>query len=201
MNDMIELASLTAAFKAIAKMLAEPFDDDMNKPTPCPGWDVSTHFDHVIDLVIQMAVRAGVTMTDQSYMTPQQRLAAVTEPTLDGWRRRQGINGEIVWRDRRWPDRVAIKVLALDIVVHGWDLAVALDRTLDVADPYVDYLLEFARGALIDDVRATSGFRQPVFGYEYGVTMLERLVAFTGRDPQHWNVAEQDSAVSQSSDS
>jgi uncharacterized protein (TIGR03086 family) len=200
MNDTIELASLTAAFKAITVMLAEPFDDDVNRPTPCPGWDVSNLFDHVIDLVIRMADRAGVTMTDQSYMTPQQRLAAVTEPSLEGWRRRQGIHGAIVWRDRRLPDRVAIKVLALDIVVHGWDLAVALDRTLDIADPYVDYLLEFARGALTDDVRATSGFREPVFGYEHGVTMLERLVAFTGRDPQHWNVAAHKSALSHSSD-
>lgn len=54
MNDLIELSSLKAAFKAINKMLAEPFDDDMNKPTPCPGWDVSTLVDHVIDLVVRI---------------------------------------------------------------------------------------------------------------------------------------------------
>src|ERR1700716_4370500 len=179
MNDLIELSSLTAAFKAINKMLAEPFDDDMNKPTPCPGWDVSTLVDHVIDLVVRIGDRGGITVADETYMTPQQRVAAVMEPVIDEWHRR-GMNGEIVWRDRRLPDRVAINVLALDIVVHGWDLAVALGRTLDIADPYVDYLLDFARGALTDDVRATSGFGQPVLGYEYGVTILDKLVAFTG---------------------
>jgi uncharacterized protein (TIGR03086 family) len=191
MNDLIELSGLTAAFKAINKMLTQPFDDDMNKPTPCLGWDVSTLVDHVIDLVVRIGDRAGITVADETYMTPQQRVAAVMEPVIDEWRRR-GMKGEIVWRDRRLPDRVAINVLALDIVVHGWDLAVALGRTLDIADPYVDYLLDFARRALTDDVRATSGFGQPVLGYEYGVTMLEQLVAFTGRDPKHWNDAEQD---------
>jgi hypothetical protein len=93
------------------------------------------------------------------------------------------------------PDRVAINVLALDIVVHGWDLAAALCRTLNIADPYVDYLLDFARGALTEEVRATSGFGQPVSGYDYGVTMLERLVASTGRDPKHWNEVEHDAQL------
>jgi uncharacterized protein (TIGR03086 family) len=190
MNDLIELSSLTAAFKAINEMLAEPIDDDMNKPTPCPGWDVSTLVDHVIDLVVRISDRAGITVADQTYMTPQQRVAAVMQPVIDGWHRR-GMNGEIIWRDRRLPDRVAINVLALDIVVHGWDLAVASGRTLDIADPYVDYLLDFARGALTDDVRASSSFGQPVLGYDFGVTMLEQLAAFTGRDPKHWNDAEQ----------
>jgi uncharacterized protein (TIGR03086 family) len=194
MNDLIELNSLTAAFKAINEMLAEPFDDDMNKPTPCPGWDVSTLVDHVIDLVVRIGDAAGITVGDQTYMTPQQRVAAVMEPVIDGWHRR-GMNGEIVWRDRRLPDRVAINVLALDIVVHGWDLAAALGRTLNIADPYVDYLLDFARGALTEEVRATSGFGQPVSGYDYGVTMLERLVAFTGRDPKHWNEVEHDAQL------
>ena len=194
MNDLIELNSLTAAFKAINEMLGEPFDDDMNKPTPCPGWDVSTLVDHVIDLVVRIGDAAGITVADQTYMTPQQRVAAVMEPVIDGWHRR-GMNGEIIYRDRRLPDRVAINVLALDIVVHGWDLAVALGRTLDIADPYVDYLLDFAGGALTDDVRATSGFGQSVSGYEYGVTMVERLVAFTGRDPKHWNEVEKDAQL------
>jgi hypothetical protein len=73
-------------------------------------------------------------------------------------------------------DPVAINVLTLDIVVHGWDLAVALGR-----------VLKFAHDALTDDVRADSGFGPPVAGSESRDSTLDRLVAFTGRDPNNWD--------------
>lgn len=148
MEDLIELSCLTAAFKDIDKMLTEPFDDEMNNPTPCPGWDVRTLVEHVVDLVVRIGHAAGITVRDQVRVTPQQRVAAALESVIDGWQRR-GMNGEVIWRDWRLSQRVAINVLTLDVVVHGWDLAAALDRTLDIADPYLDYLLHFARGALV----------------------------------------------------
>jgi uncharacterized protein (TIGR03086 family) len=187
-DDLIELACLTAISRAVDKMLTEPFDDDMNKPTPCPGWDVGALVLHVVDLVIRMGGAAGIVVHDRAAATPQQRIAEALESVIDGWHRR-GMNGELVWRDRTLSYRVAINVLALDVVVHGWDLAVALDRPFDVVDPYLDYMLHFAHDALTDDVRALSGFGQPVAGYTFGTAMLERLVAFTGRDPHHWRTA------------
>jgi uncharacterized protein (TIGR03086 family) len=186
MNDGIELASLTAAFEAIREMLARPFAEHMHRPTPNPGWDVGVLFDHVMDLTVRIGAAAGITVCDNIEAAPQQRLAAVVGPIVEGWRRRQ-MQGEIIWRTRRLTDPVAINVLTLDIVVHGWDLAVALDRTLKIPEPRAQYLLEFAHEALTDDVRADSGFAAPVAGYESSGSTLDRLVAFTGRDPDNWD--------------
>jgi uncharacterized protein (TIGR03086 family) len=186
MDDGIELASLVAAFEAIRDMLARPFIEDMHKPTPNPGWDVGVLFDHVMDLTVRIGAAAGVIVCDSLEAAPQQRLAAVVGPIVDGWRRRQ-LRGEIIWRTRRLADPVAINVLALDIVVHGWDLAVALGRVLNISEPRAQYLLRFAHDALTDDVRADSGFAPPVAGYESGGSTLDRLVAFTGRDPNNWD--------------
>jgi len=110
MDDGIELASLTAAFEAIRDMLARPFTEDMHKPTPNPGWDVGVLFDHVMDLTVRIGAAAGIIVWDNIEAAPQQRLAAVVGPIVEGWRRRQ-MQGEIIWRTRRLADPVAINVL------------------------------------------------------------------------------------------
>jgi uncharacterized protein (TIGR03086 family) len=186
MDDGIELASLTAACEAVRDMLDPPFTEDMHKPTPNPGWDVGVLFDHVMDLTVRIGAAAGIVVCDKIEASPQQRLAAVVGPVVEGWRRRQ-MQGEIIWRTRRLADPVAINVLTLDIVVHGWDLSVALGRVLKLSEPRAQYLLKFAHDALTDDVRADSGFGPPVAGYESGGSTLDRLVAFTGRDPSNWD--------------
>src|ERR1700747_2621903 len=147
MDDGIELASLTAAFEAVRDMLARPFTEDMHKPTPNPGWDVGVLFDHVMDLIVRIGAAAGITVCDNIEAAPQQRLAAVVGPIVEGWRRRQ-MQGEIIWGTRRCTAPVA------------WD------RTLKIPEPRAQYLLEFAHEALTDDVRADSGFAAPVAGYE-----------------------------------
>jgi uncharacterized protein (TIGR03086 family) len=185
MDNGIELASLIAAFEALRDMLARPFTEDLHKPTPNPGWDVGVLFEHVMDLTVRIAAAAGIIIRDNVEAAPQQRVAAVVEPLVAGWRRRQ-MRGEITWRTRRLSDPVAINVLTLDIVVHGWDLAVSLDRVLEISEPRAQYLLDFAHNALTDDVRSDSGFGRPVAGYEERGSTLDRLVAFTGRDPNNW---------------
>src|ERR1700745_4499152 len=175
----MELASITAAFEAIRDMLARPFTEDMHKPTPNPGGNVGVLFDHVIDLTVRIGAAAGIIVCDNTEAAPQQRLAAVVGPIVEGWRRRQ-MQGEVIWRTPRLGDPVAINVLTLDIVVHGWDLAVALGRALKLSGPRAQYLLKFAHDALTDEVRADSGFAPPVAGYESGGSTLDRVVAFLG---------------------
>ena len=189
MDDLIELNSLARALDAITELMEQPFDSYMDKPTPCPGWDVRALIDHIVDLTVRIGAAAGIVVSDQPDATPQQRIAATVRPIIEGWQRR-GMSGTIIFRDRPLADRTAINTLALDLILHGWDLATALGRDLSIADPHADYWLHFARTALTETVRATSGFGPPAPGYEFGVRMLDRLVAFTGRDPQAWYAVE-----------
>ena len=78
------------------------------------------------------------------------------------------------------PARVAATLLGAEIILHGWDLAQAFGRTLDVSDDVAAYLhrlsepiLPTARGrSFADEVPAPDG-----------AAPLDRFAAFAGRTP------------------
>ena len=105
----------------------------------------------------------------------------VTQPLLAGWRRR-GLTGDVVFGGRTLPTRLALGILSLELVVHGWDFAVALHRYLEVSDTHVAYVVGLAQQTLTPQSRATTGFDSPV-ALPANADALDRLVAFPGRDP------------------
>jgi len=72
---------------------------------------------------------------------------------------------------------------ALDVLVHGWDLARAIGASAAIDAAVAEPMLEFARGAIGDEM----GTRAPRIGPEVVVASdaepSSRLVAFLGRTP------------------
>ena len=95
MDDLIELNSLARALDAITELMEQPFDSYMDKPTPCPGWDVRALIDHIVDLTVRIGAAAGIVVSDQPDATPQQRIVATVRPIIEGWQRR-GMSGTII---------------------------------------------------------------------------------------------------------
>ena len=83
---------------------------------------------------------------------------------------------------RTLPAHLALGILCLELVVHGWDFAVALDRPFDVSDAHAAHILGLAQQTINAESRTTAGFDPPV-PVPADATPLEQLVAFTGRDP------------------
>jgi uncharacterized protein (TIGR03086 family) len=73
--------------------------------------------------------------------------------------------------------------VALDVLVHGWDLARAIGREATITPTLAEPMLEFARQAISDDM----GTRAPLIGPEVAVPVdsdpTSRLVAYLGRTP------------------
>jgi len=90
--------------------------------------------------------------------------------------------GDVVFGGRTLPTRLALGILSLELVVHGWDFAVALDRSFDVSDAHAAQVLGLAQQTLTTRSRATAGFDPPV-PVPANAGALDRLIAFTGRDP------------------
>ena len=63
---------------------------------------------------------------------------------------------------RNLPATLALGILSLELIVHGWDFAVALDRPIDMSDVHATQVLGLAHQTLTAQSRATAGFNLPV---------------------------------------
>jgi uncharacterized protein (TIGR03086 family) len=156
--------------------------DDLHRPTPCDDWDVQALAEHLIDTVTRLGAAAGIQAAAPNCCSIDQRIQQLTQPILAEWRSR-GLAGHVVFGGRTLPTHLALGILSLELVVHGWDFAVALHRSLHVSDAHALYVLGLAQQTLTAQSGAVAGFDPPV-PVPTTAGALERLIAFTGRHPQ-----------------
>jgi uncharacterized protein (TIGR03086 family) len=180
-----EFTSAEQALAAVCEVVATIGGVDLHRPTPCPEWDVATLGDHLIDTIARLGAAAGI-QTAPPYGGPiDQRIRQVTQPILTGWRRR-GLVDDVVFSGRTLPAHLALGILSLELVVHAWDFAAALNRPLDVSDAHAAFVLGLARQTLTAESRAIAGFDPPV-DVPANAGELDQLIGFTGREPQQMN--------------
>jgi uncharacterized protein (TIGR03086 family) len=92
------------------------------------------------------------------------------------------LTDEVVFSGRTLPAHLALGILCLELVVHGWDFAVALRRPIRVSHTHAAYVLGLAQQTLNAQSRAAAGFDQPV-PVPADASPLDQLIAFTGRHP------------------
>jgi len=100
-------------------------DDDLHRPTPCRDWDVAALSDHLINTISGLGATAGMQSGVSEGGSTDQRIQELTQPILAGWRRR-GLADDVAFAGRTLPGHLALNILSLELVVHGWDFAVAL---------------------------------------------------------------------------
>jgi uncharacterized protein (TIGR03086 family) len=177
-----EFTSAEQALAATRHVVETINDDDCHRPTPCPDWDVQALADHLIDTIARIGAAADLPTSVPDWGSIDQRIQQVTQPILVEWGRR-GLTGEIVFAGRTLPAHLVLGILCLELVVHGWDFAVALDRPFKTSDTHAAHVLGLARKTLNAQSRATAGFDPPV-PMPADARPLDQLIAFTGRDPQ-----------------
>jgi len=181
---------LGPAVTEVVGVVAAVRDDQLTGPTPCAGTSVAALLDHLHGLAV------GLRLAAQKQPTGAPSASAEGLPA--DWRVRIPRElGELAaaWCDPaawegtaepggvRLPGAVAGRVALNEVLVHGWDLAVAIGRAYGVDDASaqecLDQGLEFA---------AAPGARDSIYGPEVPVPadapVFDRLLGFTGRDPR-----------------
>jgi len=74
-----------------------------------------------------------------------------------------------------------VEIIPLELLVHGWDIARATRSEIDIPPEIAGYVLGRARELITEDKRGRSFAAEVPMGPE--ATVLERLIAFTGRVP------------------
>lgn len=184
---MDELSSAESALSALRPVLRVITPDDLRLSTPCVGFDVAALGAHLVGTIGMVgaaadsgSVRASVTRSDANDI--EARVTASTEAAIGAWRCR-GTFGEVVFADRMMPARLALGVLSIELVVHGWDFAQALCQPLGIASAHAEFVLDLARRIITPSSRTTAGFDDPV-RTATDAAALDRLVAYTGRTPK-----------------
>jgi uncharacterized protein (TIGR03086 family) len=171
-------------------------DGQWDGPTPCAGWTLRQLVEHMILENRGFAAAAGGETSDRRVWTDRQFLddlradyRASAERVVESFGAPGVLEGEfwlpLINPSLRLPARQAISFHLLDYVVHGWDVATAIGRPVQVPTDIVDAALDIATREVPDGPRRhrpNASFVAPV-ELAPGAPELDRLLAWLGRSP------------------
>lgn len=177
-----ELASAEATLAVLQHVLHTISTDDRDKRTPCSEYNVKELTTHLMNSIITLGGMAGAKIAASEDADSVERLViGAARPALDAWHK-HGTDGEVAFGDRSMPARVAVSVFSIEFLVHAWDYAVAVGRDVDAPESLSEYVLGLAQKLIKQPERQSAGFADPVEVPD-DAPALDRLVAFTGRNP------------------
>ena len=180
------------ACDAVSAALSDPLSHDLGAPTPCSGFDLRGLVEHFVGTSGAMA-RLGLGLPldpddpwgggtgaadgDWSVLL-RENLADVGR----GWGRATAWSGEAEVGGSAMPRPMLGQMALIEVVAHGWDVARALGRTLELPAPVAEAVEEAVRST------AALGRQMGAYGPEVpvpdGAPALDRALAQAGRDPE-----------------
>jgi uncharacterized protein (TIGR03086 family) len=154
-------------------------DADSGRATVCTEFTVAQLTDHLVGSITALGGAAGGVFGPQTAATLEERVAGPAQVALEAWDRR-GTDGTVKIGENDMPAAMALSILCIELLVHGWDYAAATGQQLTVADPVAAHVLDLAGTIIRPEMRDGRNFAQAQpCAPDAGV--LDRLVAFTGR--------------------
>ena len=175
----------------VARVVAAVREDQLTGPTPCEGTSVAAMLDHMVGFTLAFRMGAektplaGGPSADAGNLAAdwRTRLPAQLDALVAAWRDPAAWEGFTEVGGVRMPAG-AMGVVALnEVLVHGWDLAVATGQPyradLAAAGRCLAFAVDFAAGA----PEARNGMFGPVVPVAQDAPVLDRLLGQTGRNP------------------
>jgi uncharacterized protein (TIGR03086 family) len=188
---MYDLLPATAAVSGIVLGVRE---EQLSWPTPCAGSAVGDLLDHVDGL--SLAFTAAATKTPPLGASPgpsadasrlgtdwRTRIPARLEELARAWVDPAAWTGTTGAGGVAMPGEVAGAVAIDEVIVHGWDLAVATGQSFRVPDELVEVALGFVEPVVAGAPVGTPGLFGPPVPLPPDAPPMVRLLALTGRDP------------------
>ncbi|MFG1626357.1 TIGR03086 family metal-binding protein [Kribbella sp. NPDC049227] len=163
--------------------------DDLDRPTPCPEFDVNTLLGHLLTVVgrIDLALNGGnpldvphiTTGVDDVPAEWKQRRTALDETlAADGVLDR---TCKLPWATL--PGAAAIAAYTAELTMHSWDLAKATDRLGQLDDALATYCLPLVRRFVPAEQRGGPVPFGPVVPVADDASPYDQLAGWQGRQP------------------
>jgi uncharacterized protein (TIGR03086 family) len=185
--DAQMLARAAEAAKVVAYgVRAEQLDD----PTPCPEYDVRALLGHLMD-VAAMSRQAAMKAEDGppppfTGDDPAEEFGRRIDRAVHDWRRPEAFEGTTAMGAPDLPAEMAAQMTAVDLVVHGWDLARATGQELGCEPDVAAEVLAFMEK--MGDMGREYGAFGPAVPVPPDAPTLDRALGLSGRDPS-WRTA------------
>jgi uncharacterized protein (TIGR03086 family) len=185
------MIDLQPAAQRTIGLVAAVSDDQLDRPTPCPESCVGDLIDHLGVFAVRFTAAARKDSSGRTSPPPppsaanleagwRDRLSRDLLALAEVWRDPQAWEGDTVAGGMEMPAAVVGLVALDELVVHGWDVAVATGRPYAPPAQEIDAAMGFV-----------TSFEAPRDGTLFGPIVpvgpdappLDRLLGLTGRDP------------------
>jgi uncharacterized protein (TIGR03086 family) len=183
---------LAPAAAETARIVAGARDDQLDEPTPCPGTSVAGLLDHLVGLTtaFQMAAEKtpppGGPSANANDLAPDWRtkLPAQLDALVAAWRQPGAWEGMTEAGGVTMPAG-AMGLVALDeVLIHGWDVAVATGQEYRPDDASAQACFDFVGDRSDEPADPDGGLFGPVVPVPDDAPLFDRLLGRTGRDPR-----------------
>jgi len=184
---------LEPATRVVAALVTGVRDEQLSAPTPCAGTSLGDLLDHV-DSFSRAFTGAARKSASEAAPPPKANAANLG----DDWRTRipQRL-AELAesWRDAAaWegmtraggldmPGEIAAAVAADEVVLHGWDVAVASGQAYQPPSEMVEIAHDFVQNVVARNPDGTPGLFGPPVPVADDAPLLARLLGLSGRHP------------------
>lgn len=176
------LEQLDALAPELGRVIGGIRDDQLDNATPCTDFTVNGILDHMLGGAVTFAAafrgvapRAAPTEGDKRAL-----VGAALQDLVAAMRTPGALERTIAAPFGDAPGDTFARFVVLDGLVHGWDLATATGQTYDPPDTVVTAVTAFAHVA-VPPLRNGETFARSEAPAPPNATLIERLVAFTGR--------------------
>ena len=185
------MIDLRPAAERTSILITSVAEDQLGLPTPCPEMTLGDLIDHIGMFADRFAAAARKDLGDRPWPPPRPsrehleagwrgRIERDLAALADAWREPQAWEGMTRAGAIEMPAEVVGLVALDELVVHGWDVAVATGNSYEPAEHDVEAATGFV-----------SSFAAPRDGRLFGpvvpvapsATALDHLLGLTGRDP------------------
>ena len=181
---------LAPAAEELRRVVAGVRDAQLSDPTPCGDTPVAGLLDHLVGLTAAFARAAakqpgGAPEADAGNLPAdwRTRLPAQLDDLVEAWRKPEAWEGVAEAGGVEMPAPIMAAVALDELVVHGWDLAVATGQEYRADEESASHALDFA-ASVGDDPEARAGLYGPAVPVPEDAPVLDRLLGATGRDPR-----------------
>lgn len=182
---------LGPASMQVARVAAGVRDEDLGLPTPCTDWSVADLLRHLLELTNAFVATARKTPFPGDGSARPTELPADWREQLDrqlealpaAWREPGAWQGEADAGGVTMPAAVMGAVAIDELVLHGWDLARATGQSFEADAASIAASLGFAMSVPVE-AEGRDGLYGPVVPVPDDASDLDRLLGYTGRDPQ-----------------
>jgi uncharacterized protein (TIGR03086 family) len=190
---MDEIELLASVMDKTGDVIAAVGPDQLDRPTPCPDFDVEALVNHIVGWA--QAFEAGARRRTFAGNPADYRAGADHDPAGDfraaaagmvaAWRD-EGIDRKVLMASGggETDGEMAFNMTLMEYLTHGWDLAVATGQAVPYTEAEAEAVLARAQVTLPPEYRGES---MP-FGHIVPVgddsPAVDRLVAFLGRQPR-----------------